>query len=75
MLFSFLQTQALNNVLEGANNLLMDLEVVQSDVVQCFPKEIDVMHIFTTTYNELLENQVGLHAVDSSVYTIGAAHF
>lgn len=50
--------KSLDAVLDAANHLLMDLEIVQSDVVGCFPNEIDVMQLFTTTYNTLLENEI-----------------
>uniref|UniRef100_K3WDK2 Uncharacterized protein n=1 Tax=Globisporangium ultimum (strain ATCC 200006 / CBS 805.95 / DAOM BR144) TaxID=431595 RepID=K3WDK2_GLOUD len=50
--------KSLDTVLNAANHLLMDLEIVQSDVVGCFPTEIDVMQLFTTTYNTLLENEI-----------------
>ncbi|KAF1332884.1 Exocyst complex component 3, partial [Globisporangium splendens] len=50
--------KTLDTILNAANHLLMDLEIVQSDVVGCFPNEIDVMQLFTTTYNTLLENEI-----------------
>ncbi|TMW65744.1 hypothetical protein Poli38472_008386 [Pythium oligandrum] len=48
----------LDAVLNAANMLLMDLEIVQSDVVPCFPNDIDIMNVFTSTYNTLVENEI-----------------
>lgn len=48
----------LDAVLAAANHLLMDLEIVQSDVVPCFPAEIDVMQVYTSTYNTVLEKEI-----------------
>ncbi|RLN95474.1 hypothetical protein BBJ28_00007264 [Nothophytophthora sp. Chile5] len=45
-------------ILESANHMMMDLEVVQSDVASCFPNEIDVIRLFTSTYNMLLEKEI-----------------
>lgn len=45
-------------VLEAATQLMMDLEIVQSDVAPCFPSEIDVIHLFTVTYNAQLEYEI-----------------
>ncbi|GMF48524.1 unnamed protein product [Phytophthora fragariaefolia] len=45
-------------VLGAATQLMMDLEIVQSDVAPCFPSEIDVVHLFTSTYNAELENEI-----------------
>lgn len=50
--------KSLDTILNAANHLLMELEIVQSDVVACFPNEIDVMQLFITTYNTLLENEI-----------------
>ncbi|RLN55017.1 hypothetical protein BBJ29_006857 [Phytophthora kernoviae] len=46
------------SVLEVANQMMIDMEIIQSDVASCFPSEIDVIHLFTSTYNTLLENQI-----------------
>ncbi|KAG7401404.1 Exocyst complex component 3 [Phytophthora boehmeriae] len=46
------------SILEVANQIMIDMEIVQSDVASCFPSEIDVIHLFTSTYNTLLENQI-----------------
>ncbi|KAI9992207.1 hypothetical protein PInf_017592 [Phytophthora infestans] len=45
-------------VLEAATQLMVDLEIVQSDVAPCFPSEIDVVHLFTSTYNAQLDNEI-----------------
>ncbi|KAJ8542497.1 hypothetical protein ON010_g12316 [Phytophthora cinnamomi] len=45
-------------VLEAATQLMVDLEIVQSDVAPCFPSEIDVIHLFTSTYNAELETEI-----------------
>jgi hypothetical protein len=36
----------------------MDLEIVQSDVVSCFPNEIEIMQVFTSSYTASLETEV-----------------
>lgn len=48
----------LDQILDAANHLLMDLEIVQSDVVACFPSDIDVINLFTSSYNVLLETEI-----------------
>ncbi|KAH7463841.1 Exocyst complex component SEC6 [Phytophthora ramorum] len=45
-------------VLEAATQMMVDLEIVQSDVAPCFPSEIDVVHLFTSTYNAQLESEI-----------------
>ncbi|GMF18928.1 unnamed protein product [Phytophthora lilii] len=45
-------------VLEAATQMMVDLEIVQSDVAPCFPSEIDVIQLFTTTYNTQLETEI-----------------
>jgi exocyst complex component 3 len=51
-------TKSLDAVLDAANQLLMDLEIVQSDVVGCFPTDVDVLYVFTSTYNAILETEI-----------------
>ncbi|KAJ0408612.1 hypothetical protein P43SY_008959 [Pythium insidiosum] len=57
----------LDAVLSAANHLLMDLEVVQSDVVPCFPPDIDVLQIFASTYNTILENEISRQCTQPDV--------
>ncbi|KAG3097629.1 hypothetical protein PI124_g15293 [Phytophthora idaei] len=45
-------------VLEAATQLMVDLEIVQSDVAPCFPSDIDVVHLFTSTYNAQLDSEI-----------------
>jgi exocyst complex component 3 len=52
------KTDVFTPVLEAATQLMVDLEVVQSDVAPCFPSEVDVIHLFTTTYNAQLEYEI-----------------
>lgn len=50
--------KSLDAVLNAANHLLMDLEIVQADVVACFPAEVDVLQLFVATYNAVLESEI-----------------
>lgn len=50
--------KTLDAVLNTANHLLLELEIVQSDVVPCFPPEFDVLQLFVATYNAVLENAI-----------------
>ncbi|GLD92056.1 hypothetical protein PINS_up000589 [Pythium insidiosum] len=61
------EKKPLDAVLSAANHLLMDLEVVQSDVVPCFPPDIDVLHIFAGTYNTILENEISRQCTQPEV--------
>eukprot|EP00644_Phytophthora_capsici_P001803 jgi/Phyca11/107792/e_gw1.14.503.1 len=47
-------------VLEAATQMMVDLEILQSDVAPCFPIEIDVIHLFTSTYNAQLEAEISM---------------
>ncbi|KAL0586272.1 hypothetical protein ABG067_004121 [Albugo candida] len=44
--------------LEVANNLMMDLEVVQADVAKLFPPEIDIIQLYTRIYTKTLEVEI-----------------
>lgn len=50
--------KSLDTVLNAANHLLLDLEIVQSDVVACFPADIDVLQLYLSTYNTILETEI-----------------
>jgi len=64
-MFRFVEKEAegknqkpLSAILDAANHLVMDLEVVQADVAGCFPSDIDVINLFTSAYNSQLESEI-----------------
>lgn len=64
-MFRFVEKEAveksqkpLGAILDAANHLVMDLEIVQSEVVGCFPSDIDVINLFTNSYNTQLEGEI-----------------
>ncbi|KAI9907928.1 hypothetical protein PsorP6_003240 [Peronosclerospora sorghi] len=51
-------TDVLSSVLDAATQLMLDLDIVQSHVAPCFPNEIDVVQLFTSTYTVQFEAEM-----------------
>ncbi|CEG37538.1 hypothetical protein PPTG_08805 [Plasmopara halstedii] len=47
-----------SSIFEAATQLMLDLEIVQSEVAPCFPTDIDIIHLFTSTYNAQLDSVI-----------------